>query len=57
MRSDTRPIFHKRDYTIRGYLFYSFLAVLLRVELDECLARRQWKPEWADIVQDRDHLQ
>jgi hypothetical protein len=56
VRSDTRPIFHKRDDTICGYLFYSFLAVLLRVELDEGLAPAM-KPDWADIVQYRDRLQ
>ena len=54
---DTRPIFHKCDDTIRGHVFCSFLALLLRVELEERLARRDWKPEWADIVQDLDRLQ
>jgi transposase len=54
---DTRPIFHKCDDTIRGHVFCSFLALLLRVELEESLARRGWKLEWADIVQDLDRLQ
>ena len=54
---DTRPIFHKCDDTIRGHVFCSFLALLLRVELDERLAQRDWKLEWADIVNDLDHLQ
>jgi transposase len=31
---DTRPIFHKRDETIRGHVFCSFLALVLRKELD-----------------------
>jgi len=54
---DTRPIFHKCDDTIRGHVFCSFLALLLRVELEERLARRQCKLEWADIVHDLDRLQ
>lgn len=54
---DTRPIFHPRDDTIRGHVFCSFLALLLRVELEERLARRGWELEWADIVQDLDRLQ
>lgn len=32
---DTRPIFHQRDATIRGHVFCSFLAVVLR----KCLTR------------------
>ena len=54
---DTRPIFHKCDDTIRGHVFCSFLALVLRVELEERLARRDWKLEWADIVRDLDRLQ
>ena len=49
---DTRPIYHKCDETIRGHVFCSFLALLLRKELDHRLARRQWKLEWADVVRD-----
>lgn len=54
---DTRPIFHQCDDTIRGHVFCSFLALLLRVELEERLAHREWKLEWVDIVHDLDHLQ
>jgi len=54
---DTRPIFHQCDDTIRGHVFCSFLALLLRVELEERLAHRDWKLEWAHIVHDLDHLQ
>ena len=53
---DTRPIYHKCDETIRGHVFCSFLALLLRKELDDRLARRQWKLEWADVVRDLDNL-
>jgi len=30
---ETRPIYHKRDETIRGHVFCSFLALLLKQEL------------------------
>ena len=53
---DTRPIFHKCDETIRGHVFCSFLALLLRKELEDRLARKQWKLEWADVVRDLDNL-
>jgi len=53
---DTRPIYHKRDETIRGHVFCSFLALLLRKELQDRLARKEWKLEWADVIRDLDKL-
>ena len=54
----TRPIFHKCDETIRGHVFCSFLALLLRKELQDRLEKRGWaNVEWADITQDLDKLQ
>ena len=53
---DTRPIFHKCDETIRGHVFCSFLALLLRKELEDRLDRKPWKLEWADIIRDVDNL-
>lgn len=53
---DTRPIFHKCDETIRGHVFCSFLALLLRKELEDRLGRKQWKLEWADVIRDLDNL-
>jgi transposase len=53
---DTRPIFHKCDETIRGHVFCSFLALLLRKELEDRLERKLWKLEWADIIHDLDNL-
>src|SRR5450432_3348242 len=53
---DTRPIYHKCDETIRGHVFCSFLALLLRKELEERLARKEWKLEWADVIRDLDNL-
>jgi transposase len=53
---DTRPIFHKCDETIRGHVFCSFLALLLRKELEDRLARKEWKLEWVDIIRDLDQI-
>ena len=53
---DTRPIFHKCDETIRGHVFCSFLALLLRKELEDRLERKEWRLEWADIIRDLDNL-
>ncbi len=54
---DTRPIFHKRDETIRGHVFCSFLALVLRKELDRRLEIAGHQFEWADIKQDLKALQ
>ena len=53
---DTRPVFHKCDETIRGHVFCSFLALLLRKQLQDRLARKKWKLEWADVIRDLDNL-
>jgi len=54
---DTRPIFHQRDETIRGHVFCSFLALMLRKELDRRLEQAGHTFEWADIKQDLRALQ
>ena len=54
---ETRPIYHQRDETIRGHVFCSFLALLLRYELQARLAARSPAPEWADVLQDLERLQ
>lgn len=54
---ETRPIFHQRDETIRGHVFCSFLALLLRYELQTRLAARGRVPEWAEVLQDLERLQ
>ena len=53
----TRPIYHQRDATIRGHVFCSFLALLLRYELQTRLATRGQAPEWADVLRDLERLQ
>lgn len=54
---DTRPIYHRRDDTIRGHVFCSFLALLIRYELQQRLAEKKWKLEWAHVIEDLDALQ
>jgi transposase len=52
----TRPIYHKCDDTIRGHVFCSFLALLLRKELQDRLERKGWSLEWTDVIRDLDNL-
>jgi hypothetical protein len=54
---DTRPIFHHRHETIRGHVFCSFLALVLRQELQARLAARGFSFEWADVMRDLERVQ
>jgi hypothetical protein len=54
---ETRPVYHKCDETIRGHVFCSFLALVLRKELEGRLAARHWKLEWDQVVNDLDRLE
>jgi len=54
---DTRPIFHRRDETIRGHVFCSFLALVLRKALQDRLQAKGYVFEWADVMADLDALQ
>jgi transposase len=49
---DTRPIFHQRDSAIIGHVFASFLALVLRHELNERLRRKKLSCEWLDLMRD-----
>jgi hypothetical protein len=53
----TRPIYHASDAAIRGHVFCSFLALILRKELDERCRNAGFRPEWADVLRDLDRLQ
>src|ERR1700735_1714519 len=53
----TRPISHKCAKTIRGHVFCSFLALVLRQEFQARLAERGHELEWADVIGDLDRLQ
>ena len=48
----TRPIFHRSDAAIRGHIFCTFLALVLRKDLLDRLAARGTMPEWQCIVDD-----
>ena len=49
----TRPIFHRTDAAIRGHIFCTFLALVLRKELlDRLASRGGTMPEWQCIVDD-----
>jgi hypothetical protein len=54
---ETRPIYHQRDATIRGHVFCSFLALVLRQELQARLAAKGHCLEWAEVMQDLQCLQ
>jgi hypothetical protein len=54
---ETRPIYHRCDETIRGHVFCSFLALVLRDELQRRLAARGHDFEWADVLADLERLQ
>src|SRR5215218_4250686 len=53
----TRPIYHSSDAAIRGHVFCSFLALILRKELDERCRSAGFRPEWGDVLRDLDRLQ
>lgn len=54
---ETRPIYHKRDETIRGHVFCSFLALLLKRALEQRLEEKGESWEWAEILRGLDNLQ
>jgi transposase len=49
---ETRPIFHQCDENIRGHVFCSFLALVLRKELERRLNQAGHVFEWSEIKQD-----
>jgi transposase len=54
---ETRPIYHKRDATIRGHVFCSFLALLLKQELESRMKRTDLQWEWKEVIRGLDALQ
>jgi hypothetical protein len=54
---DTRPIYHQTDEAIRGHVFCSFLALVLRKALEDHLAAARLKPEWGALIRELDRLQ
>ena len=52
----TRPIFHKLDETIRGHVFCSFLALVLKTALEDRIAALGRSGSWPEIIADLDSL-
>jgi hypothetical protein len=55
---DKRPIYHKLDETIRGHVACSFLAPVLKKELEDRLASaaNSARASWAAVIADLDSL-
>jgi len=53
---ETRPIFHKLDETIRGHVFCSFLALVLKKALEDRIAALGYAGSWPEIIADLDAL-
>lgn len=54
---ETRPVYHKTDETIRGHVFCSYLALVLRKTLQDRLDQMGESLEWADVIRDLDALE
>jgi hypothetical protein len=54
---ETRPIFHKSDEAIRGHLFCSFLALVLKHELESRMRQKALDWQWAEVIRGLDNLQ
>jgi transposase len=54
---ETRPIYHKRDETIRGHVFCSLLALLLKQELEKRMQQAALEWEWKEVIRGLDALQ
>ena len=54
---DTRPIYHQTDEAIRGHVFCSFLALVLRKALEDRLVAARAKAEWGALRRELDRLQ
>jgi hypothetical protein len=53
---ETRPIYHKRDVTIRGHVFCNFLALVLKQELESRMKQGQLEWEWKEVIRGLDAL-
>ena len=54
---ETRPIYHKCNETIRGHVFCSFLALLLKTELERRMKFADLRCEWAQVLRGLEALQ
>ncbi|MEI6050882.1 MAG: hypothetical protein WCS03_18490 [Bacteroidota bacterium] len=49
---ETRPVYHQLDETIKGHVFCSFLALVLRKELDKHMEVHKLELEWKYVKRD-----
>ena len=54
---ETRPIYHKCNETIRAHVFCSFLALLLKTELERRLKFADLQCEWSQVLRGLEALQ
>jgi transposase len=54
---ETRPIYHKRNETIRGHVFCSFLALLLKTELERRMKFANLQCKWVQLLRGPETLQ
>ena len=54
---ETRPIYHQSDEAIRGHVFCSFLALMLKAELERRLKQAEAACEWAQVLRGLEGLQ
>lgn len=52
----TRPVYHRTNEAIRGHIFCSFLALVLKQELEARMREAGIEAEWADVVRDLGRL-
>src|SRR5258707_3018961 len=52
----SKPVFHKLDETIRGRVFCSFLALVLKKALEDRIAALGHAGSWPEIIADLDAL-
>ncbi len=57
IREAVLATYHQTDAAIRGHVFCSCLALVLRKELEERLTAARLKPEWRELLADLDRLQ
>ena len=54
---ETRPIYHQSDAALRGHVFCSFLALMLKAELERRLKAAEAACEWAQVIRGLEGLQ
>ena len=52
----TRPVYHRTDEAIRGHIFCSLLALVLKQELQARMQAAGIEAEWADVMRDLGRL-